>query len=84
MIKNRVEDFTVSSCPVCKNAHIVKIDVYRNVLPNDLNKDIRVPIIKHVNVNVLCPVQNRPFTAEILIQEDVFSKIVQLKKYSGK
>jgi hypothetical protein len=58
----------------------VKIDVYRDILPNDINKDIRVPLMKQVDVHVICPKTEKSFQTNIMYQEDVYSKVVKLRR----
>lgn len=78
MIENRIEKFHLNNCPECGGAHVVKIDVYRDILPNDINKDIRVPLMKQVDVHVICPKTEKSFQTNIMYQEDVYSKVVKL------
>ncbi len=80
MLENKIEDFTVNNCPICGGSHIVKIDVYRDILPNDINKDIRVPEMKQLELNIICPENNEAFPMNLMFQEDVYSKVVKLRK----
>lgn len=80
MIESGIEDFRINKCPVCGLPHIVKIDVFRDILPNDINKDIRVPEFKKIKLNIICPTEDIVFNTEIHIQEDVYSKIIKLCK----
>ena len=78
MIENGIEKFHLNNCPECGGAHVVKIDVYRDILPNDINKGIRVPLMKQVDVHVICPKTEKSFQTNIMYQEDVYSKVVKL------
>lgn len=80
MIESTIEDFRINNCPICDKSHIVKINVYRDMQPNDINKDIRVPEFKKFSLNIICPIKNIPFNSEIHIQEDKYSLIQKLCK----
>ncbi len=80
MIQNKIEEFKINRCPSCGNKHNLPIDVFRNILPNNINKDIRVPIFKKINIKVTCPISKTDFYMDIMIQEDEFSKIVKLRR----
>lgn len=80
MIENKIEEFHLNNCPECGGGHIVKIDVYRDILPNDINKDIRVPEMKQVDVHVICPQTTKSFGTNIMYQEDVYSKVIKLRR----
>lgn len=82
MIENKIETFSIKSCPQCGSGHFVDIDVYRDILPNDMNKDVRVPEFHKVAVNLRCPDEDSTFTIDLFIQEDVYSKIVKLRRPS--
>lgn len=80
MIANKIEDFTIKKCPVCGNSHHLKVDVFRDELPNDFDKDIRVPEMRKINVRVICPAVKDIFTMDLFFQEDKFSKIIKLRR----
>ncbi|OHD13127.1 MAG: hypothetical protein A2086_10180 [Spirochaetes bacterium GWD1_27_9] len=80
MIKNNIEEFNINECPLCKKKHILKVDVYRDILPNNLNKDVRVPEFKRIPVTVFCPKTKLRFNMEIYIQEDKFSTLIKIKR----
>lgn len=79
MIKNKIEEFKINKCSQCSKKHNLKIDVYRDIIPVDINK-VRVPIFNKININVICPVTKKKFNMDIMIQEDEFSRVVLLKK----
>lgn len=79
MIKNSIEEFKINKCKICGKKHNLRIDVYRNIIPVDMNK-VRVPEFKKINIKVICPVKKEEFNMEIMIQEDEFSKIIKLKR----
>ncbi|MBP5448687.1 MAG: hypothetical protein J6Y01_01070 [Spirochaetales bacterium] len=78
MIESAIESFKIGKCPVCGESHILNIRVYRDILENDINKDVRVPIMKNVMVDIKCPTTDSLFDMDLMIQEDVYSKIVKL------
>ena len=78
MIESAIESFKIGKCPVCGESHILNIRVYRDILENDINKDVRVPIMKNVMVDIKCPETDSLFDMDLMIQEDVYSKIVKL------
>ncbi|HBD96229.1 MAG: hypothetical protein A2015_01985 [Spirochaetes bacterium GWF1_31_7] len=80
MIESGIEDFRINKCPVCGLPHTVKIDVHRNMIANDMNKDIRVPEFKKINLDIICPTEEINFNTEMYIQEDFYSKIIKLCK----
>ena len=78
MIESAIESFKIGKCPVCGGSHNLNIRVYRDILENDINKDVRVPIMKNVMVDIKCPTTDSLFDMDLMIQEDVYSKIVKL------
>lgn len=80
MIKNKIEIFQINQCSLCQQKHVIKLDIYRDIIPNDKNKDIRIPEFKKVPIRLECPVKKAVFTADIYISEDKFSKIIKIKK----
>ena len=78
MIKSAIESFKKVTCPVCGASHILHIRVYRDILENDINKDVRVPIMKNVMTDIKCPATDSLFDMDLMIQEDVYSMIVKL------
>lgn len=80
MIKNGIEEFQINNCPLCGKNHNLRIDVYRDMQPNDMDQDIRVPEFKKVELRLICPQTEDIFTRELLIQEDVYSKIIKLRR----
>lgn len=80
MVESGIEEFRISKCPICGKPHVVKIDVRREIISNDMNKDIRVPEFKKINLDIICPIEDITFNTELIIQEDIYSKIVKLCK----
>ncbi|HOJ64664.1 MAG TPA: hypothetical protein PLE45_09610 [Spirochaetota bacterium] len=79
MIKNQIEEFKINKCPQCNKKHNLKIDVYRDIIPVDINR-VRVPVFNKINVPVICPVKKNKFNIDIMIQEDEFSRVIKLKR----
>ncbi len=79
MIKNSIEEFKINKCPKCNKKHNLKIDVYRDIIPIDINK-VRVPEFKKINISVICPIKKEKFYMDIMIQEDDFSRLIKLKR----
>ena len=80
MQKNNIEEFNIQSCPLCSKKHLLKVEVVRNILENDINKDVRVPIFKKILVPVICPDTNRVFDMDLYLQEDVYSLVKKIRK----
>ncbi|HOF01361.1 MAG TPA: hypothetical protein PK385_03770 [Spirochaetota bacterium] len=80
MIQSGLEDFKINKCPICGRKHLLTVDVYRDYIPNDINKDVRVPEFRKVKINVVCPRNNEKFGMEIMLQEDVYSKITKIRR----
>lgn len=80
MQKSAVEEFNIQSCPICGKKHLLRVEIVRNILENDLNKDIRVPVFKKVKVPVLCPETEKQFDMDLYLQEDVYSLVKKIRK----
>ena len=80
MLKNKVESFQIHHCPLCDGDHPLDLDVYREILPNDPDKDVRVPEFKKIHLELICPVKKDTFSTHILIQEDCYSKVIKLRR----
>lgn len=80
MIENRIEEFQINNCPLCGKNHNLRIDVYRDILPNDIDQDVRVPEFKQLSLRLICPHKDEIFSRELLIQEDVYSLIKKLRR----
>lgn len=80
MIENSIEEFQINNCPLCGKNHNLRIDVYRDMLPNDIDQDIRVPEFKQISLRLICPVKDEIFGRELLIQEDIYSRLIKLRR----
>ena len=80
MIENSIEEFKIRSCPLCNKKHTLKLDIFRDILPNDINKDVRVPEFKKIKIGVICPVKKDAFEMDIMLQEDIYSKIKKIRR----
>ncbi|MCG8568793.1 MAG: hypothetical protein MJB14_01515 [Spirochaetes bacterium] len=80
MIQSKIEDFHIKDCPHCGKNHHLKVSVFREILPNNMDNDIRVPEYKKINLDIICPQTKQQFNREILIQEDRYSRIIKLKR----
>lgn len=80
MIESSIEEFNIQSCPVCTRKHILKVEVIRDILENDINRDVRVPVFKKIAVPVICPNTNKKFDMDLYLQEDVYSLVKKIRK----
>jgi len=80
MLKASLEEFNIQSCPLCNKKHLLKVEVFRDILKNDLNKDIRVPVFKKIYAPVICPNTNKKFNMDLYLQEDVYSIVKKIKR----
>lgn len=80
MLKSSFEEFNIQSCPLCAKKHLLKVEVFRDILQNDINKDVRVPVFKKVFVPVTCPSTNKNFNMDLYLQEDVYSLVKKIKR----
>ena len=80
MKKNSIEEFNIQSCPLCNKKHLLKVEVERDILENDINKDVRVPVFKKIMVPVICPDTNQSFDMDLYLQEDVYSLVKKIRK----
>lgn len=80
MLKSAIETYNINNCPVCGKKHTLDIEVFRDLIPNNPDKDIRVPIFREVPLRILCPVEGIRFQLDMMMQEDIYCKIIKLRR----